>query len=456
MGSSGQASQLTVRVPRPVGAGEAQYRSAVSGRGRVVAIVAVWTTTGLAAILLSVQRFREAAFQHQPDFGGFFLPAAQAIVSSQSPYSVEGYYYSPLVALLIAPFAETSVALAAWTAMRILAGLIACGLIALACVPRGSWLRAGIIALGAVVTLFWSWPTTLDLWAGQVQLLVLLALGVTAFAHTRGRRLIAGIALGMAAVVKTWPALIIIWLLRRGSRGRLREWLGVLIAAAFAVVLALIAGGPQGVVAMLASPLAGRDQPLLAANSVWGVPRLLFAPTPVAEPAFVSPGLQLATTILLAVLVVGLGVVILMRPGPAVVALFNVTLVVILLLPVSHYFYVICALPLLWFWAGHALENPRSPLGWVVFGVLAVWWVVVFRIPPDGDGFMTTTWPSLLRIFGASLIAAIVSVVAAAVLDKAGGGVLAGLSYDGARVRLRRDELHQSGSDGASAPPPAA
>jgi len=30
-------------------------------------------------------------------------------------------------------------------------------------------------------------------------------------------------------------------------------------------------------------------------------------------------------------------------------------------------------------------------------GVLTVWWMLVFRIAPEGDGFMTTTWPSVLR-----------------------------------------------------------
>lgn len=427
----------------------------MKSRTRVAATIAVWTVAALAAAVLSVQRFREAAFEPQPDFGGFFLPAAQAIASGGSPYSVDGYYYSPLVALLITPFAESPVALEAWTLMRILAGVAACALLALACAPRGDRLRGGAVALLAVVTLFWSWPTTLDLWAGQVQLLVLLALAVAAFAQTRGHRLLVGIALGMAAVIKTWPALFAVWLLRRGARRRGREWIGVLIAAAVAAGLALVTGGAQGLAAMLASPFAGSEQPLLAANSVWGVPRLLFSRTPVGDPLYVSPVLQTITTIVLAILVVGLGAITLLRPGPAVVALFNTAFLVILLLPVSHYFYVICALPLLWWWGGQVLRAPRSALRWVVFGVLAVWWVVVFRISPEGDGFMTTTWPSLLRIFGACLVAAIVSVVAAALLDRTPAGADEAVSYDGARVRLRRDELHQPGSDGAAASSPA-
>ena len=42
------------------------------------------------------------------------------------------------------------------------------------------------------------------------------------------------------------------------------------------------------------------------------------------------------------------------------------------------------------------------------------WPLTVFRIPPEGDGFMTTTWPSLLRIFVTCLVAVTISVIAAA------------------------------------------
>ena len=98
-------------------------------------------------------------------------------------------------------------------------------------------------------------------------------------------------------------------------------------------------------------------------------------------------------------------------------ALFNVAFAVILLLPVSHYFYLLYAVPTLWWWASRVLERPRSAIAWTACVVLAVWWVVVFRQSPAGDGFMSTTWPSLLRIFGLSIAALTVSVLGAATLD---------------------------------------
>ena len=169
---------------------------------------------------------------------------------------------------------------------------------------------------------------------------------------------------------------------------------------------------------MIRAPFTGAEQPFLAANSVWGLPRVMFSDTPVAEPLIESPAMRIVTTVVLVVWVAALGVVTLVRPGPPVISLFNVTFLVILVLPVSHYFYVIYALPALWWWAARVLERPRSAIAWIVLSVLALWWIVVFRIAPAGDGFMITTWPSLLRIFGACLVAATVSVAGAAIVHR--------------------------------------
>jgi hypothetical protein len=271
-----------------------------------------------------------------------------------------------------------------------------------------------VIAVIALVTLLWSVPATLDLWAGQVEMLVLLALCGAALAETRGWRVVAGFSLGTAALIKTWPALFVTWLVRRGARRRGPQWLGVAAAAAVAVGTALIVAGPEAVVGMVVAPLAGGDQPLLAANSVWGLPRVLFTETPMASPLIASPVLHAATTVVLVLWIAGLGVVVLRHPGDDFISLFNLAFVVVLLLPVSHYFYVIYALPTLWWWVARVLTGDRSVPTWVALGTCAAWWVLVFRVPPAGDGFMTTTWPSQLLIFGASAVAATASVWAAA------------------------------------------
>jgi len=390
----------------------------VTPRARAWLTAGVWGAVAIVAVAFGVQRYAAAAGDPQPDLGGFFLPAATAILGGQSPYTVTGYFYSPLVALLLAPFASSDAAIRAWTVMRIAAGIAACVVAAFASTPRGNLLRSGMLALLALVTLLWSVPTTLDLWAGQVELIVLLTLVIAALAETRGWKFTAGFMLGLGAVVKTWPALFTVWLLRAGWRARSRQWAGVAVAALVAIALAVLTGGFGAVADMIRAPFTGAEQPLLAANSVWGLPRVLFSDTPMAEPLIESSALRIVTTVLLVVWVVALGVVALVRPGPPVISLFNVTFLVILLLPVSHYFYVIYALPALWWWAGRLIERPRSAITWVALTVLALWWIAVFRIAPAGDGFMTTTWPSLLRIFGASLVAATVSVVCAAIVHR--------------------------------------
>ena len=301
----------------------------------------------------------------------------------------------------------------AWTAARIAAGALCCVVAVVAFTPSRAWLRRGLLTSFAVVSLFYSWPATLELWAGQPNLFAMLPLAAAALAHRRGSNGLTGLLLGLPAAIKTWPALFLVWLFRRGSGAGVRSWLGVAIAASTAVIPAIALGGWQGLLDMVAVPLRGADQPDLAANSVWGIARLLFQASSVGEPLLVSPLLQSVTSAALALLVLGLGALILTRPGNASIALYNLAFVIILLLPLSHYFYLLYPLPALWWWVAQIVLHPRWRTGWYVATVLLLWWVVVFRIAPAGDGFATTTWQSLTRIFVATLVAAIVSAVGA-------------------------------------------
>lgn len=378
---------------------------------------AVWAAAVAIAVALAVVRYRAALTAGQPDFEGFFLPAARAVASGRSPYSVDGYFYTPLVAVVLAPFAHVEWAAEAWTALRIAAGLGAC-VAATATASAIPWHRRGWVFAVAVVTLFWSWPATLELWAGQPNLLVLLALTLAALASSGGRPLASGVWLGIVVAVKSWTGLFLVWLLRRGAPDRLRSWIGVGVVGLVTVAGAVILGGGQAVRDMIFGPLSGSEQPLLAANSVWGVSRMLFSRTPVGEPLVVSPAAQTATIVCGLIVVIGLLIVLLRRPGAAPIALYNTAFLVILLLPVSHYFYLLLPLPALWWWLVETVRDPRDRMCWIAVAATLVWWVVCFRISPEGDGFMTTTWPSLLRVFTATLVAAAVSIICAAVRDR--------------------------------------
>jgi hypothetical protein len=231
--------------------------------------VLAWTAAAVVVVALAIARYHAAMREPQPDFVGIFLPAARAVADGHSPYLVAGYYYTPWVAVLLAPVAHASWVAQAWTIARLVVAAAVCLIGALAFTPgRAGWIRAGVFAFAG------------------------------------------------------------------------------------ATVLALLA------------------------VSLW-------------------------------------------RPGPAAIALFDVVLLVLLLLPVSHYYYLLLALPALWWWFAEAIRAPRRVGSWVAVSVLATWWVVVFRVAPEGGGFTSTTWPSLLRIFSFTLIAACVSVVAAARLHTA-------------------------------------
>lgn len=365
-------------------------------------------------VALMVVRYPAAMAEPQPDFVGIFLPAARAVAEGRSPYVVDGYFYTPWVAVILAPISHAPWAQEVWTIARIAAGVVACLVAALAFTRhRPAWVRAAIFAV-ASGTLLYSVPMSLELWAGQPNMFVLLALVCAIAADARGRSMATGVWLGVVAVVKSWSALILVWILRRGARGRARAWLGVAIVAAATLAAAAFLGGPAAVWAMVTNPLRGADQPLLAADSVWGVARMLFGVTAVGAPLVVSSFLQGAASVVGLIAVLGLLAISLWRPGPPAIALFDIVLLVLLLLPVSHYYYLLLGLPALWWWLAEATRTPRRVWPWVATAALGAWWIFVFRVAPAGGGFTSTTWPSLLRIFAFTLIAVTVSVVAAA------------------------------------------
>jgi hypothetical protein len=145
----------------------------------------------------------------------------------------------------------------------------------------------------------------------------------------------------------------------------------------------------------------------------------LFSRTGFARPLFVSSGVRLAVTAMLLAWVVGLLVTALRTPGDPSLCMWNVMLCEVLLLPVSHLWYTLYALPLLWIWGSRALE--RAPK-WdyreiAVLAVLLVWWIVQYKRRTNQDLGPDPTMLSSARyclVFGANLIACTFSVIGAA------------------------------------------
>ncbi|ANC32730.1 hypothetical protein I598_3220 [Isoptericola dokdonensis DS-3] len=374
---------------------------------RVLTVLA-WALTALVAAVLSVQRYR--AVVADPSAGhdlGIFVDAATLVRAGTDPYTAVGYVYPPPLAVLLAPLADLDL-LGAWTVTSILAllGGIA-AVLATVWSRTTSWERP-LVALLAVVTMLWSHPVSFSLWLGQTDALVFLALALAALAGVRGRPGAAGAALAVAAAVKTWPALVGVWVLRRGAVGRLRTVVVAVAVFAGLVALACIPLGPGAVGRWVDRTLSMSDQPL-AAYSVWGVGRDLFADSGVLTPVAVAPVVGTAITVVLVAWVATLLVVALRRPGDPALGLWHVVGCVLLLLPVSHVWYLPMTLPVLWVWAA---RRPRVDVArWAaVLAVLLVCWWCAFRTWAGDPRAPETT--GYVVVVAAQLVALTVSVLA--------------------------------------------
>ncbi|HET7800727.1 MAG TPA: hypothetical protein VFL38_09915 [Humibacillus xanthopallidus] len=97
------------------------------------------------------------------DFLTYYSAAARALTDLGNPYAVDGYVYSPLVALVVAALLHTGGPLLWWNLLG-----VTCGVIALIATWRtftvelSGWRAPAFVMVGAGL-LFWTWPVTLEL-----------------------------------------------------------------------------------------------------------------------------------------------------------------------------------------------------------------------------------------------------------------------------------------------------
>jgi hypothetical protein len=117
---------------------------------------------------------------------------------------------------------------------------------------------------------------------------------------------------------------------------------------------------------------------------------------------------------MLLVWVVALLVISLRAPGDQVMCTWNVTLCVVLLLPVSHLAYTLYGLPVLWLWVAYLLESRR--LNWrqlIVPAILSLWWIVQTRAWPGPGSSPAIGSLRYCVVFAANLAACTASVLGA-------------------------------------------
>jgi hypothetical protein len=307
---------------------------------------------------------------------------------------VKDYTYSPVVALILAPVADLNIVRLwhLWTAATIAALVGSAGVFTIAFVePK----RRVIMFSVCAVTALRFWPTVAELFLGQVDAFVLLAL-VAGCAARRQR--VAGAFIGMGGVIKTWPTAFAAGLHRKA-----------MITAFGVAALSLLLALPWDARTLVTRTFAKADQRLVS-NSVWGIPKANFSTTGIANPILVSNALRWCTTVALLLLVAAMAYIAL-RHLEAPIRSFTLAMLVVIALPVSHLGYQIFALPIIWWWCNEAISaRDRTRIAGTI--VMILWWLTLGHSwVPFNDPFVTSLRYSI--VFVADLLALTVSTLLA-------------------------------------------
>ena len=322
--------------------------------------------------------------------------AIHRILRGQNPYqpitgcgTLYNLPHPPAFLLLIGPFAVLPVA---WGALLWDLGALAALAVGLALIAHEKGLAPGPWLLGLLLVLLIFWPPLLGtLLEAQISpvLFLLLVLAWRWARHGQTGR--AGAALGVAAALRLFPGLAILYFAIR------RDWRAVLAAAAAAAVSELLAFpfiGMRGFAAYMTreAPSTGAEWLVNAHNvSAWGFAGMVFAGSPIASslvhaPTLAAPFAQASLAALVGILAVATFVR-RHRPFAADEGTFLAYLPLMLLaspLTWTHYF-VILLLPILalgarvgWFGAAPppGLEpRRRAWLSWLLGSTLALVWI---------------------------------------------------------------------------------
>lgn len=381
--------------------------------------VLLWALAAGLTVYLVCRRYETASSGAVGSDFRIFLRAARNIAAGRSPYAGDrSYVYPPPLAMLLVPLIHLQSAQLwrVWTSLVTGASVVAAGAFVASQRARlAPWLWPILFAFCAFTSLYIHyWPLSRDLWLGQSDTLAFAAIMLSASAATRGRPGRRGMWVGVAGLVKLWPAAIGVALFQRDSGRRRPAMVALSAVLVVGPALALLLGGGPGLAAFLRDDLAAGKQHLVN-DSVWGAPGLLFSRSGMARPLYVSTELRLLASMILAAWVLGLLVVILRTAGDPALCTWNVTFCVILLLPVSHRQYAIYALPLLWSWAAYLAGPARiNAVAVAAFLVMTCWWLLQTEAWPYRGSSAAISSVRYCVPFAADMVACTTSVMAAA------------------------------------------
>lgn len=354
---------------------------------QVIATSAAWVVAAALVMVLIAQRYAAAVSGELGIDLGIWLDASGLAREGLNPYDAPGYTYTPLMAWILMPLAGQSSAMGVWTAVSLIAGVLAIGFVVAAHRRLLPGWRAPAVSAIAAVTLLYSHVLVTELFWGQAQLLLLALLALAALVVSRWPS-VAGIAIALAAVLKTWPALIGLWLVRAGARRRVRSLIAAIATVAALALAMVLLLGPDSIRTLITRTFGYGEQPW-PVYSVWYFarhwPPMREAPQPFSD----SPFLGQVVTVTLLLGVLALMILAVLRPGTASLSLWNIAAATTLLIPVSHAFYRLLVLPLLWVWLAHLLGQRQRAGSALMVGALAAWWIIGFRVP---DSTIGTGW----------------------------------------------------------------
>jgi len=282
---------------------------------RVAAIAA--TIGGLLNFVVAPLQGRFAGeFEDYKDY----LAAAQAaahhtdiyasFLNHVQPIPVQGFDYPPVVAWLLQPLTGLSptTAATAWLFVLLASTIAGTAIIAFELLPA-TWPR---LELTAIFSLLYA-PVTYNLWHGQMSAVVYLFLALALRSWLRDKPLSLGVYIGVAALIKIAPILLIVLLIRR-------RWWSACIS--LAVTLAVGIGG--GIVTLGFTTLreyVTSVLPVLAQQNGWiynqsaaGAANRLLAHSVLAF----QPSLPMLTVVSVVLVIAAVGAVAwLVRPGEA-------------------------------------------------------------------------------------------------------------------------------------------
>ncbi len=403
-----------------VGVGRGMARTGPDRRARLVVWV-LWMGAATLTVVMARHAYRVAVDGPIGSDFTIYVRGSRDVLAGRDLYRSGLYVYSPMVALLLTPVAHLSLDTLwrPWTACS-LATYVASAAVFVATVWHRlrSWQRPAVFAF-CVGTVLHFWPLTRELQLGQADGYVVLVLMLAAAAGQWRLPATSGALVGVAGLLKTWPGAIGVWFFRRGAVDRVRSLVGLVITLLLAPVLALAVGGWSGLSGFVRTSISSRNQRLIN-DSVTGIPHILFTRSGMARPADVSPGLLILSTVVLSAWVLVLVVLALRSTGvDPLLTFWNLTLCLVMVIPLSHRIYELYVIGFLWVWAVQLLTARRFTWREGVIGaVMLTWWLVVgWAWPHSGSPPTISAW-RFSAVFIADLLAATVSVVGARILSR--------------------------------------